>query len=325
MQKLHASERQLVSSFGDPPSPMQRLHASERELVSLFSAHSFCSHTKAGTAGRLFVCVSASSEPREFWSVFSDAVVAMGHRCLTFDSYGRGATPMPADGYVTRDAEAELIEKLLDDLVGGEPCILVAHSSGGLGAAHFADLHPERVSALVLLAAMGAPMPRPLSSVMCVFGLCMVVPFIGKCFARSLHGAYCSGHRKTARERGDPQDGERMISYFRIQAARPEYDRTQRQIISDGWAAPETFARVGKHNRPVLIAHADDDAMLPSQMSERLASYFANSHVTTIKAGLGGHHFVRNRELLRPGGKLNEALDALLGKLDLADIASRKS
>ena len=37
MQKLHASERQLVSSFGDPPSPMQRLHASERELVSLFS------------------------------------------------------------------------------------------------------------------------------------------------------------------------------------------------------------------------------------------------------------------------------------------------
>ena len=116
-----------------------------------------------------------------------------------------------------------------------------------------------------------------------------------------------------------------MISYFRIQAARPEYDRTQRQIISDGWAEPETFARVGKHNRPVLIAHADDDAMLPSQMSERLASYFANSHVTTIKAGLGGHHFVRNRELLRPGGKLNEALDALLGKLDLADIASRKS
>ena len=106
MQKLHASERQLVSSFGDPPSPMQRLHASERELVSLFSAHSFCSHTKAGTAGRLFVCISASSEPREFWSVFSDAVVAMGHRCLTFDSYGRGATPMPADGYVTRDAEA---------------------------------------------------------------------------------------------------------------------------------------------------------------------------------------------------------------------------
>ena len=140
-----------------------------------------------------------------------------------------------------------------------------------------------------------------------------------------LRTAYCSGHRKTARERGDPQDGERMISYFRIQAARPEYDRTQRQIISDGWAEPETFARVGKHNRPVLIAHADDDAMLPSQMSERLASYFANSHVTTIKAGLGGHHFVRNRELLRPGGKLNEALDALLGKLDLADIASRKS
>ncbi len=112
---------------------MQRLHASERELVSLFSAHSFCSHTKAGTAGRLFVCISASSEPREFWSVFSDAVVAMGHRCLTFDSYGRGATPMPADGYVTRDAEAELIAQLLDDLVGGEPCILVAHSSGGLG------------------------------------------------------------------------------------------------------------------------------------------------------------------------------------------------
>ena len=50
---------------------MQRLHASERELVSLFSAHSFCSHTKAGTAGRLFVCISASSEPREFWSVFA--------------------------------------------------------------------------------------------------------------------------------------------------------------------------------------------------------------------------------------------------------------
>ena len=58
---------------------------------------------------------------------------------------------------------------------------------------------------------------------MCVFGLCMVLPFVGRCVARSLHGAYCSGHRKTARERGDPQDGERMISYFRIQAARPEY------------------------------------------------------------------------------------------------------
>ena len=144
MQRLHESERQLVRELSSVPAA---------ELLHHRPYGGACSHTlRGGAAGRLFVCVSASSEPREFWSVFSDAVVEMGHRCLSYDSYGRGATPMPPDGRVTRDAEAHLLAQLLDDLVGRDaPCILVAHSSGGLVAARFADLllGPELVSELV--------------------------------------------------------------------------------------------------------------------------------------------------------------------------------
>lgn len=59
--------------------------------------------------------------------------------------------PAPPEYGLEHYAERLILECL--DAAGGEPAILLGHSLGGLFAAIFAALHPERVRGLVLLAA----------------------------------------------------------------------------------------------------------------------------------------------------------------------------
>lgn len=83
----------------------------------------------------------------------SRAIERAGHRVLSYDARGHGASdPAP-------DRSAYTYRQLADDAVavmdhlGIERAILVGHSMGGHTAARLAILHPDRVEALVL----GAP------------------------------------------------------------------------------------------------------------------------------------------------------------------------
>ena len=93
------------------------------------------------------------------WKGNSDAL-AKNHRVYAFDMKGFGLTAKPKDGqYHMEEYTRHLLGFL--DAMKLDKVILVGHSLGGSVAARFTLLHPDRVSALVLV----APAPLPMAGV----------------------------------------------------------------------------------------------------------------------------------------------------------------
>ncbi|MEO7272331.1 MAG: alpha/beta hydrolase [Vicinamibacterales bacterium] len=70
-------------------------------------------------------------------------------RVLTYDLRGHGRSEAPAEGYTTSEMVKDL--RALLDVLGIEKAPFVGHSWGGDIVLHFAQMHPERVSALVIV------------------------------------------------------------------------------------------------------------------------------------------------------------------------------
>jgi pimeloyl-ACP methyl ester carboxylesterase len=71
-------------------------------------------------------------------------------RAVALDLRGHGRSPAPADGDYAIPAMARDVAAAVDDLAL-QRFVLVGHSMGGLVAVAYADQHPERVAALLLL------------------------------------------------------------------------------------------------------------------------------------------------------------------------------
>lgn len=86
------------------------------------------------------------------------------YRVLTYDLRGHGRSDAPPAGYTTGDMVQDL--RALLDAFDIEKAILLGHSWGGDIVLHFAQLHPERVSELIvvegsLLAPLASVYRRP--------------------------------------------------------------------------------------------------------------------------------------------------------------------
>jgi polyhydroxyalkanoate synthase len=107
-------------------------------------------YSGAGESGPLVLIVPAPIKRPYIWDLAPE--VSVVRRCLS-----AGATvfladwqPAPPEYGLEQYAERLILECL--DAADGEPAILLGHSLGGLFAAIFAALHPERMRGLVLLA-----------------------------------------------------------------------------------------------------------------------------------------------------------------------------
>ncbi len=87
------------------------------------------------------------------WRAQVPALVEAGFRVLTYDRWGYGAAEPRALLHTPWfEPDVEDLRALLDGL-GLSPVALVGHSDGGTIALYFAAQHPERVRALVTVAA----------------------------------------------------------------------------------------------------------------------------------------------------------------------------
>jgi len=100
--------------------------------------------------GALLLIVPAPIKRPYIWDLAPD--VSAVRRCLEAEArvFLADWQPAPAEFGLADYAERLILDCL--DAAGGEPAILLGHSLGGLFAAIFAALHPERVRGLVLLA-----------------------------------------------------------------------------------------------------------------------------------------------------------------------------
>lgn len=83
------------------------------------------------------------------WHLKMVPMLSDEYRLTTYDLRGHGNSSMPPTGYSTRDMAGDLLA-LLDELKIQRP-VLLGHSYGADIILHFALLHPDRVSKLVLI------------------------------------------------------------------------------------------------------------------------------------------------------------------------------
>ena len=110
------------------------------------------------------ILVHGSYGSLRMWQDWADALKGR-FRVIRFDRPGMGLSGANPDARYDGDAEAELIEKLADQLKLNR-FSLVGTSSSGEGVAHFAAIHPERIDAVILANIAAGPLtphpqPRP--------------------------------------------------------------------------------------------------------------------------------------------------------------------
>lgn len=128
----------------------------------------------------VIVMVHGFSVPHFVFEQNAVALVSNGFRVIQFDHFGRGWSDRPAGRYDTNFYDGELTE-LFDVLQFKTPVGLVGYSMGGVIAAEFAALHPERLTGVFLLAPAG--FSRNLFSNPVVRGI-MRTPLLGNWYWR---------------------------------------------------------------------------------------------------------------------------------------------
>ncbi len=102
--------------------------------------------------GPVYVLLHGINSTGNDWDT---VVTAMGfdRRCIAVDELGYGKSPKPLDIDYTLGEHVEALRYTLADMGIDEPFTLVGYSMGGPIALHYAALHPEQVSRLVLISA----------------------------------------------------------------------------------------------------------------------------------------------------------------------------
>ncbi len=93
------------------------------------------------------VCIHGYSLSSATWDKIP-ALLPARYRFYSIDLRGFGDSGKPDTGYTYRDMADDVVQFL--DAMHLEKAILAGHSMGGMILQHFAALHPERVSALIL-------------------------------------------------------------------------------------------------------------------------------------------------------------------------------
>ncbi len=104
------------------------------------------SDTGAGPAVVLIHGIASSSVAFEFV-----LPLIAGHRVITIDLLGFGASPAPPDARYTIEEHVAALDRTIRSLRIDGPFVLVGHSLGTLIAARYARLRPRVVSRLVLV------------------------------------------------------------------------------------------------------------------------------------------------------------------------------
>ena len=208
-------------------------------------------------------------------SVFSWRLVmeplAMDREVVAFDRPGFGLTERPLPGSwegaspYGAQAQAAMTVALMDEL-GVRQAVLVGHSAGGAVAALVAETYPERVRALVLVApavySSGPPSwTQPLLRL-------PQVRHLGPLLARRLVGSLESILDRSWHDPGlitaEVREG------YRLPLKVDDWDRGLWELLLAERVA-DLPARLGRIAVPTLVIAGDDDQIIPTGDSRRVA------------------------------------------------------
>jgi len=196
--------------------------------------------------------------------------------------------------------QADLYAAILDTLEIERVAIL-AVSSGGPSAVHFAARHPDRAAALFLDAAILLPFQAPIGAVRRATlqsGFIVWLSYQIAERAPQLMVSFTVGGTSAGLDKEQKRAATQWIKSdpARLQGIREQFASiAPRQYRRDGWAndqaneaslAPLPFGNIAA---PTLIAHGANDSIIPAEHATNAADKIANSELMLVAEG---HHLL---------------------------------
>lgn len=106
--------------------------------------------TASTTGGKTYVLVHGAFQDSSAWSEITPPLEAAGHKVVTVDLPGRRGDPTPLNE-ITLDSYRDKVIDAIEQQAG--KVVLVGHSFGGITIAAVAEAIPDKIEALVFVAA----------------------------------------------------------------------------------------------------------------------------------------------------------------------------
>jgi pimeloyl-ACP methyl ester carboxylesterase len=208
--------------------------------------------------------------------------LARTHRVYAVDRPGYGDAGSERPGGFADNADD--LARMLDDY-GVERATVVGHSWGGGAALAFAQRHPDRVAALVLVAAAGTN--EALSTGDTVLGWPVLGPLLAFGAFRHLAPRFPRLWRRLSGSRLSPRHSAEVDSEVRSWGRTPLW-RTflaeQRAMLRE---TAEVEERLGEVTVPTTVVVGERDRVIPSAAGAHLASAIPGATVRVVKGA--GH------------------------------------
>lgn len=242
--------------------------------------------------GQTVVLIHGLTTPYFIWDNNHDELVKAGFRVVRYDHYGRGFSDRP-DVVYDINLYDQLLFELLRKLKVKMPVHLMGLSMGGAIAVTFADRHPEMVSKVGLIAPAGFPIKTPFTVKL------IKVPLVGD-YIMAIFGdaVLLSGIKRAFVEPEKlPEFEEKFKIQMKYRGFKPALLSTMRNMNMHSLS--ETYNRVGKHKKPVLLIWGRKDHVLPFMNSERVKEVIPHLEFHAIQ-GAGHNLNYENPKIVNP-------------------------
>ena len=239
----------------------------------------------SGPGKETVVLVHGFSSPYFIYDNLYDMLVWAGYRVLRYDLIGRGLSDRPKMKY-DADAFVRQLDELTDRLLPGEKFTLIGTSMGGIISARFVQMHPDKVTRLILLApAVMDTFKAPLS-----FRLCRI-PVIGHTIFRLVAPYPIISHCADELRLASDYEKDRYILRFTDFARYKGYMRALASSLSDCIldydTAMNAYRAVRTSGKPMLVIWGTDDHTMPYYQMERMKEICPDAKYITYE---GSYH-----------------------------------
>jgi pimeloyl-ACP methyl ester carboxylesterase len=274
----------VVGPFLVPVPPMQGLQHPQSLAgpgSQFVEVNGIDVHVKtAGEGETLFLLLHGFGASLYSWDAVMQPLSQYG-RVVAYDRTGFGLTgrPLAWQGLnpYSPEAAVQMVIALLDHYEA-QRAILVGHSAGGIVAMQVALAHPERVQALILVdpavyTGGGAPQwAKPLLST-------PQMRHLGPLVARQL---LARGQEIIDRAWHDPEKlSAEMLAYYQMPTRVENWDKALWEFTLASQPAG-LEEHLGQLTLPVLVVTGDDDRIVPTADSIRLAGELTDARLEVI-------------------------------------------
>ena len=222
----------------------------------------------AGEGPECIVLVHGFSSPYFIYDHLFDSLVARGYEVLRYDLFGRGLSDRPEVVY-DADFFVKQLDELTDDLLPGKTFTVVGTSMGGIIGTRFVQMHPDKVSRLILL----APAVMDTFRVPATMKLCDL-PVVGDRIFRLIAPYFIIS--KSADELGVATEKEkdryirRFTDFARYKGYFSALASSLANCVLDFDTAMEAYRMAAASGRPMLVIWGTEDHTMPYYQIDRM-------------------------------------------------------